>query len=67
MWFACGNVSGTHVKMYGIKHVKMLKITLLQDKAKELELLCNLKALEFIPLDLEKTVGKLMYVNICNS
>ena len=34
----------------------------LQDKAKELELLCNLKTLTFDPLDHEKTVGKLMYV-----
>ena len=31
-----------------------------QDKAKELELLCNLKAIQFDPLDHEKSVGKLM-------
>ena len=33
-----------------------------QDKAKELELLCSMKTLQFDPLDHEKTVGKLMYV-----
>jgi hypothetical protein len=35
-------------------------VVIFQDKAKELELLCNLKRVPFDPLDHEKSVGKLM-------
>jgi hypothetical protein len=35
-------------------------VVIFQDKAKELELLCNLKRILFDPLDHEKSVGKLM-------